>query len=123
MIEKLVEQSKSWLVDEKKEDGFTSLHLACLNNHYEVVKLLIELGKSNVNVKNMNQQTALHLVIDRQHYDIVQLLLDNKSDVNVQNKDGDSPLHCLVRNQNLNHAKQYVIGQKPTDKVRIKNNF
>ena len=29
------------LVDAKKEDGFTALHLAALNNHREVVQILI----------------------------------------------------------------------------------
>lgn len=29
------------LVDAKKEDGFTALHLAALNNHREVIQILI----------------------------------------------------------------------------------
>lgn len=29
------------LVDAKKEDGFTALHLAALNNHREVAQILI----------------------------------------------------------------------------------
>lgn len=27
---------RSWMVDEKKDDGYTALHLAALNNHVEV---------------------------------------------------------------------------------------
>ena len=65
MLAKINEQQKSWLIDEKKDDGFTPLHLACLNNHVDVAKLLIETGKSNINIKNLNQQTALHLAVDR----------------------------------------------------------
>jgi len=30
------------LVDSKKEDGFTALHLAALNNHKEVAEILIK---------------------------------------------------------------------------------
>lgn len=29
------------MIDEKKDDGYTSLHLAALNNHVEVCELLI----------------------------------------------------------------------------------
>lgn len=30
------------LADVKKEDGFSALHLAALNNHYEVAEILIK---------------------------------------------------------------------------------
>lgn len=33
--------SRAWMVDEKKDDGYTALHLAALNNHAEVAELLI----------------------------------------------------------------------------------
>ena len=29
---------RPWIVDEKKDDGYTALHLASLNNHVEVRK-------------------------------------------------------------------------------------
>lgn len=121
IIGKLIEQKKEWLIDEKKEDGFTPLHLACLNNHLEVVKLIIEFRNQYINTKNLNLQTALHLAIDRQHYEIVKYLLENKCNVNLQNKDGDSPFHCLIRNHNLNHIKQYVADKKlPTKSNGVK---
>ncbi len=116
IIDKLNEIDKVWLIDEKKEDGFTPLLLACLNNHYEVVKLLIESTKANINNKNLNQQSALHLAIDRQNYDIAKLLIENKCELNGQNKDGDSPMHCLIRNYNLIHLKKYVNEKNLDDK-------
>lgn len=33
---------RSWVVDEKKDDGYTALHLAALNNHVEVAELLVQ---------------------------------------------------------------------------------
>ena len=33
--------SRPWLVDEKKDDGYTALHLAALNSHVEVAELLV----------------------------------------------------------------------------------
>jgi len=32
---------RSWVVDEKKDDGYTALHVAAYNNHVEVASLLI----------------------------------------------------------------------------------
>ena len=32
---------RQWVIDEKKDDGYTALHLAALNNHVEVAELLV----------------------------------------------------------------------------------
>jgi E3 ubiquitin-protein ligase mind-bomb len=40
---------RPWLVDEKKDDGYTALHLAALNNHIEVAELLVhQVSKSDI---------------------------------------------------------------------------
>ncbi|CAF0858471.1 unnamed protein product, partial [Brachionus calyciflorus] len=113
IITKLIQIKKYWLIDERKKDGFSALHLACLNNHYDLVRVLIENGNLNINIKNDAEQTPLHLAVDRLNYDIVKLLCtfkyptDNKNrcNLNAQNKDGDSPLHCLLRNFSLCQLK------------------
>lgn len=33
---------RSWIVNEKKDDGYSALHLAALNNHVEVAELLVK---------------------------------------------------------------------------------
>ena len=35
--------TRTWIVDEKKDDGYTSLHLAALNNHLQVAEMLIKI--------------------------------------------------------------------------------
>jgi len=35
---------KSWYINKRNKNGLTALHLACMNNHQEVAKLLIEHG-------------------------------------------------------------------------------
>ena len=40
---------RPWIVDEKKDDGYTALHLAALNNHVEVAELLVQVN--NISVK------------------------------------------------------------------------
>lgn len=70
LLEKLV---RKWIIDEKKDDGYTALHLAALNNHTQVAELLIKLGKANMDLQNINLQTPLHLAVERQHTDIVKV--------------------------------------------------
>lgn len=40
-VSKILHRARQ-LVDSKKEDGFTALHLATLNNHQEVVEILVK---------------------------------------------------------------------------------
>lgn len=39
---------RQWVIDEKKDDGYTALHLAALNNHMEVAELLVHGAGSDV---------------------------------------------------------------------------
>lgn len=45
---------RHWIVDEKKDDGYTALHLAALNNHVEVAELLVHQVKSKYNMTSLN---------------------------------------------------------------------
>lgn len=49
------------LVEVKKDDGFSALHLAALNGHRDVVETLIKGGRANIDLRNNRQQTALLL--------------------------------------------------------------
>ena len=69
----LLKLARTWIVDEKKDDGYTALHLASLNNHVEVAELLIQQGKANMDLQNVNLQTPLHLAVERQHTQIVRV--------------------------------------------------
>lgn len=88
------------------------MHLACLNNHYEVAKFLIEKRHTDFNIKTLNNQTPLHLAIERHHYEIIKLLVENNCNVNDANKEGDTPLHCLLRNYNMIQLKQIYMPDK-----------
>lgn len=68
----LSKQQRTWVVDEKKEDGYTALHLASLNNHIEVAQLLIK-AHAKLDVQNINLQTPLHLAVERQHIQVVRV--------------------------------------------------
>ncbi|XP_071952953.1 E3 ubiquitin-protein ligase MIB1-like isoform X2 [Antedon mediterranea] len=102
----LTQLPRPWIVDEKKDDGYTALHLAALNNHVEVAELLVHQGKANMDIQNVNQQTALHLAVERQHTQIVRLLVRAGSKLDIPDKDGDTPLHEALRHHTLSQLRQ-----------------
>ncbi|KAK9869360.1 hypothetical protein WA026_003117 [Henosepilachna vigintioctopunctata] len=97
---------RPWIVDEKKDDGYTALHLAALNNHVEVAEQLVLNGKANMDLQNVNLQTALHLAVERQHTQIVRLLVREGANLNIADKDGDTPLHEALRHHTLSQLRQ-----------------
>ncbi|XP_039281282.1 E3 ubiquitin-protein ligase MIB1 [Nilaparvata lugens] len=102
----LLKLPRGWIVDEKKDDGYTALHLAALNNHVEVAELLVHHGKADMDLQNVNLQTALHLAVERQHTHIVRLLVKEGANLNIPDKDGDTPLHEALRHHTLSQLRQ-----------------
>ncbi|KAK4879201.1 hypothetical protein RN001_007347 [Aquatica leii] len=102
----LAKLPRPWIVDEKKDDGYTALHLAALNNHVEVAEQLVLNGKANMDLQNVNLQTALHLAVERQHTQIVRLLVKEGANLNIADKDGDTPLHEALRHHTLSQLRQ-----------------
>ncbi|KAB1278289.1 E3 ubiquitin-protein ligase MIB1 [Camelus dromedarius] len=96
---------RPWIVDEKKDDGYTALHLAALNNHVEVAELLVHQGNANLDVQNVSQQTALPLAVERQHTQIVRLLVCAGAKLDVQDEDGDTSLHEALRHHTLSQLR------------------
>ncbi|XP_021964204.1 E3 ubiquitin-protein ligase mib1 isoform X3 [Folsomia candida] len=102
----LTKLPRAWIVDEKKDDGYTALHLASLNNHFQVAELLVREGRANLDIQNVNAQTALHLAVERQHSQIVRLLVSAGANLNLADKDGDTPLHEALRHHTLSQLRQ-----------------
>ncbi|XP_072936758.1 E3 ubiquitin-protein ligase MIB1 [Epargyreus clarus] len=96
---------RPWIVDDAKDDGYTALHLAALNNHAEVAELLVR-GGARPDLQNANLQTALHLAVERQHTQIVRLLISHGADLNICDKDGDTPLHEALRHHTLQQLRR-----------------
>ncbi|CAF1198400.1 unnamed protein product [Rotaria sp. Silwood1] len=89
-------QNLLWLVDEYKDDGFTALHLAALNDHGCVAELLLSKGNALVDAQNNSSQIAFHLAVSHQHIEIVSLLC---------NKNGDTCLHEALRHHKISQLK------------------
>ena len=63
-VEKLLGRSRQ-AADMKKEDGFTALHLACLNGHGQVVETLALQGQCDLDAVNNRHQTPLLLAVSQ----------------------------------------------------------
>ena len=75
----------------KYEYGNTPLHRAAMNDHEEVIELLISKG-SDINTKNEHGNTPLHYSAWKGHKEIVELLIDKGVDVNTKDNVGRTPL-------------------------------
>ncbi|TRY64654.1 hypothetical protein DNTS_034849 [Danionella cerebrum] len=89
------------LADVKKEDGFSALHLAALNNHREVAEILLKEGRCDVNQRNGRGQTALQLSVTQGHMELVSLLVMEGGDLNTEDEEGDTPMHTALTREQL----------------------
>lgn len=97
-------------MDEKKDDGYTALHLAALNNHVEVAEQLARAGKADLDLQNVNLQTALHLAVERQHTQIVRVRIRGEEEGR-RGKNKDYPMENkrinivkLIRTNHIFHS-------------------
>jgi hypothetical protein len=71
--------------------GSSALHLACSNNHYEIVKILIN-HKADVNIQNVDGMTPLHLA---RTVDVARMLLNAGADINAYSDFG-TPIEYII---------------------------
>lgn len=74
------------------EDGWTSLHFACLNGNTELLKLLLEKNANSEAVTSM-RYTALHIGAQMGHLRILEALISSRVKMNSQDALGNTPLH------------------------------
>ena len=81
---------------------FTPLMIAAQNEHFQVVKYLIEQGEADPNIARSNGWNALHYAarFNRTTTDVIQLLLTNMSlnSINKKNLAGNTPLDRAYNN-------------------------
>ena len=82
---------------------YTPLMIAAGNEHFQVVKYLIEQGEADPNIATSYGWNALHMAAgwNRTYTNLIQLLLNNMSldSINQENNDGETPLDdCYALN-------------------------
>ncbi|XP_052810784.1 transient receptor potential cation channel subfamily A member 1 homolog isoform X1 [Mya arenaria] len=92
-------EAKSELLDDRDEDGNTSLMLAVQSGKYNFVSFMIKRG-APINVQNKMLVTPLHLAAIKGDLRIVELLVERGAQVGVLTHDQQTPLHkaCLYNN-------------------------
>ena len=93
-----LDHNGSRLIDLKKDDGYTALHLACLNGHKHVASYLIE-NNANLEAADNRGQTVLHSAVHQGQAAIVELLLSKSENLTIINKedvDGETSLHLAL---------------------------
>ena len=87
-------------VNAKGDDGDTSLHLACLYGHVDVVKVLLSDERVDVNARDDDDGTSLADASASGFHEIVALLLAKKGiEVNLKDSDGETALDCAIRGE------------------------
>ena len=87
-------------IDEKNEQGWTTLMKVSMHNHSNLVQILID-KKASINMKEVYGTNSLMFASRLGNYSVVQTLLDNGADVNDQNNHGTSALMFASENNHL----------------------
>ncbi len=85
-----------------KTYGYRAIHWAARYGQLDVIKLLVNVGKAQINIKNYGGNTAIHDAISWLQYDtnkrnrVVKCLIHLGADINSLGKHKYTPLHYLI---------------------------
>ncbi len=107
LVRSLIEQGA--MINEQDMDGFTALHYACVNQNFEITKILLEYGaKVDLQDKYGNPPLFRAVFNSKGSGGIIQLLLQAGADHDLKNKNGMSPLDLAKTIANYDHLKFFV---------------
>ena len=111
------------------------LYYAVLLRQFEIARMLIEVGKVDVNDRNTDEgETALLAAVTWNHIEVVKLLLRNSAAIDDRNKNGETALQRAAEldrlvvikyllDQGANVEKKDRTGKTPLMAAAIKNNL
>jgi ankyrin repeat protein len=106
-------------INRKNNYGNTSLILASMKGHYEVVTILLN-AMAYVNETNNYKSTALIEAIGNHHINVVKLLLQNNADYNLKDINNNSALTIAESNNNIDAIKLFT---KPIISIAQSNSY
>ncbi|XP_067628239.1 uncharacterized protein [Eurosta solidaginis] len=84
-------------IDVKDNMSRTSLELAVSRGHLQVVKMLLQCKKVDMNGKGNDDWTMLHIASQESNLEMVKFLVDEGSNINAKNASGSKPIHIAAR--------------------------
>jgi ankyrin repeat protein len=87
-------------VDELDEEGCSALHLACINDRFDIAKYLLRKG-ADVNHDNDTGSTPLHYAVQSGNPALVHFLLSRRANCDFENDDGKKPFHYAAKDNFL----------------------
>ena len=100
--------------------GITSLEIAAIAGHKEIVELLISEG-ADVNAKDKKGRTPLHHAATHGRKEIVELLIAKGADVNAKTEGGITPLDWAKRHPEIATLLRKH-GGKTTEELKAASN-
>jgi ankyrin repeat protein len=95
------------ILKEQDKSGYSGLHYAARNSHYEICEFLIK-NQVDVNIKTFGcESTALHRAAYIGNEKIVKLLLDNNASPKEIDCDGKTALHKCVEQYLKTNSKKF----------------
>jgi ankyrin repeat protein len=97
----------SIFVDDKDENGRTSLFTAALMGNVEAITLLLHYG-ADVAARDKDKMTSLHWAASQTNLEAVEILFNNNADIEAKDKERRSPLHVATASDNV-HMFRHLI--------------
>jgi ankyrin repeat protein len=92
---------------EDDQMGYTALTIATVNDHTDVIRLLLEAG-ANVNHRSKRKYFPLEWAVSGNKEDIVRILMEYNTELNLVDDDGDAALNCIRSSTSVAIAKLLI---------------
>ena len=88
----LCERGDVYVYKGDKNSGDTALHFAACHGRMECMRILLYVGKANVDAKDNRSNTSLHYAASRGHIEAATLLIERGAEINPINEYNRTPL-------------------------------
>ena len=92
----------------KDDSGMNCLHIAAINLHLNLCKILIEKYQFDVDMADNEGRTALHIAAENCSYDLIKYFTDMGSDIKLENSLSLKCLYIAAENGDLNLCKKFI---------------